>query len=63
MRKHFDGKKSSHARDNFEEDSRKHKKMNSYRHDKNWKNHLLEGKEEEEPLDEDFFHFDDEDEE
>jgi hypothetical protein len=60
MRKHFDSKKNSFG-DDDSNDHRKHKKMSAYREDKNWKNHLLDGNTEE-PADEDFFNFDEDEE-
>lgn len=56
MRKHFEGKKFSRERDYYSEDNRKHKKPNR-NEEKNWKNHLFD--QEDEPVDDDFFHFDD----
>ena len=57
----FESKKNKESFENSQDGNQKSHKMSSYRENKNWKNHLLDGNEEEE-IDENFFHYDEDEE-
>lgn len=59
MKKHFESKRHSFERDDFNDENRKHKKLSAHRDEKNWKNHLFDDTAND-AADDDLFHFDDE---
>ncbi len=63
MKNHkFENKKNKQDFNEWQDGDSKHHKMSSHRENKNWKNHLLDSNEEDE-VDENFFHYDEDDEE